>query len=108
MEVSTQINTRLTSVELIFPVQQFVVPVQQTVADWGLCVPTLTLVVEQASHAHFLRFTNRTDFPWLRRSCRPLGPSSPHGSMVQTNVGQLVTLCNLSLGLIWYLSTYYI
>jgi hypothetical protein len=35
-----------TSVELLFPVQQFVVPVQQTLADCGLRVPTLTPVVE--------------------------------------------------------------
>jgi hypothetical protein len=34
------------SVELLFPVQQFVVPVQQTLADRGLRVPMLTPVDE--------------------------------------------------------------
>jgi hypothetical protein len=33
-------------IELIFPVQQFVVPVRQNLTDWGLHVPTLTPVVE--------------------------------------------------------------
>ncbi len=52
-------------------------PVEQSLADWGLHVPTLTPVVEVASHAHFLHFKNRIDFPWLWRSCHPLRPSSP-------------------------------
>ncbi len=34
------------SVELLFPVQKFVVPVQETLADRGLSVPTLTPLVE--------------------------------------------------------------
>ncbi len=46
--LSSVMSTRLDSpsVELLFSVQQFVVPVQQTLADQGLRVPTLTTVVE--------------------------------------------------------------
>ena len=40
------LSVEVTSVKLLFPVQRFVVPVQQNLTDWGLRVPTLTLVVK--------------------------------------------------------------
>ncbi len=41
----------LDSIELLFTIQWFVVPVQQNLTDWGLPVHTLTPLVEWASHA---------------------------------------------------------
>ena len=58
----------ISSVELIFPLQQFVVPVQQNLTDWGLRVPMLTPVEKWESHAHFLCFKNLTGFTWRCRS----------------------------------------